>query len=111
MAAANRSPSRSGFLEVTPPGRRQAVEPGAAPVLALAPFRLDEPPALEPLESRIQRALLHSERPRDLLDADQYPVAVQAVQRDRLEEQGVEHAGEQTVGLGHVEVAPISWTG
>jgi hypothetical protein len=37
----------------------QRVELGVAPVLAVLPLRLDPPLLLEPMQGRIQRALLH----------------------------------------------------
>ena len=105
MAAASRSQPAAASSSRCPPGVGQPVVLGAAPVLALAPFRLDEPLVLEPVEGRIERALRHVQGlSRHLPDAEQHPVAVQAVERDGLEDQEVEGAGEQGSGLRGVHV-------
>ena len=47
-------PTGRFLLKPLPPGAGQPVELGPAPVLALAPFRRDEPLVLDPVEGRIE---------------------------------------------------------
>jgi hypothetical protein len=62
---------------------------------------------LEPVERGIQRALLNLQRvARDLLDAQQDPVAVRRAERDRLEDEQVERTLQQLGGGGQ---APSPW--
>ncbi len=64
------------LLEPPPSGAGQPVVLGAAPVLALSAFRLDEALMLQPVERGIERALRHVEGLfRDLPNPQQHPVA------------------------------------
>jgi hypothetical protein len=57
---------------------------------------------LEAVERGVERALLDQQRAaRDLLDAQQHAVAVQGAERDGLEDEHVERAGQQVSAGGH----------
>src|SRR6185437_13643498 len=71
----------------------QRVELGFAVVLRRAPARREPAAPDQAVERGIQRALLDQQRPaRDLLNAQQHPVAVQLAQRHRLEDEQVQRA-------------------
>jgi len=57
---------------------------------------------LQPVQRGVERALLNLQRAaRDLLDAQQYAVPVQLSERDGLEAQQVQRAGQQLGGIGN----------
>ena len=99
MADGQLVPAAVSSREPAPAGRGERVELRLALVVALAPFGGDQALVLEPVERRIERALRDLQGVAgDLLDAEQDAVAVQRLERHRLENQHVERARQQ-VGL------------
>src|SRR5262245_63318084 len=89
-------PAVDGFAEPPAAGRGQPVVLGTPVVLGDPPLGGEQALMLEAMERRIQRVLFDPERPtRDLLDALQHAVAVLGVQREGLENQQIERAGEE----------------
>src|SRR5206468_3148592 len=73
------------------PAGRQRVILRLATIVGLAPFRLDQSLMFEAVQRRIQRPLLDLELVAgNLLDAQQYAVAVKRSEGDRLQDQKVE---------------------
>src|SRR6476620_8506767 len=81
------SPPRLGFrAERAPALRGQPVVLGAPVVVARAPFAVDPALLLEPLERRVERALVDVEDAlRELLDALADPPTVHRLEVERLE--------------------------
>src|SRR5204863_4932369 len=92
-------PVRNFVLKLTASSPGQPVELRPALVLGLAPFRGDEALMLQPVQRRVQGALLDLEVvARDLLDAQQDAVAVLGTERNRFEDEQVERALEELGG-------------
>jgi hypothetical protein len=71
-------------------------------VLGFAPLTRDQALVLQPVERRLQRALLDLQLfAGDLLYAKQNPVAMQRAERDSLEDQHVESALQQIDLFSH----------
>src|SRR6185436_5505648 len=71
-------------------------------VLGGAPVAVDQSLMLEAIECGVQRALLNEQcAAGDLLDTKEHAIAVQLAERDCLENEEVESAGEDTRGVGH----------
>src|SRR5687767_1845968 len=98
--------------ELLPPGPGQRVELGPAASLVGLPHGSDPPLLLDPVEGRVERALLHVEHlVRHLADALDRAVAVQRPEREGLEDEHVERALEQVgFGAGHVVTSGDSVT-
>src|SRR5205823_9330350 len=97
-------PARGFLPKAFSASRRERVELRAAFVLALAPLRVDQALVFETVQRWIQRPLWHVQ---DILGnlryAQQHAIAVQRLQRDRLQNQHVESAWEQVSGcFSHV---------
>src|SRR4249920_2838863 len=105
---------RAGLrLELLATAARQRIELGFPVVLRGAPLGLDRALALEAMQRRIERSLLHAQRIlRDLLDAIGDGPAVLRLERERLEDQEIERSLRQIDlrRLGH-SASPSASTG
>src|SRR5262245_33773946 len=92
-------------LEALSTGGGERIELGLAVVVRRAPLAVDEALMLEPIEGGIERTLLDGERASgDLLDAQQHAVAMLRAERDGLEDQQIERAGQELRLCGHVSL-------
>src|ERR1700733_8744390 len=90
-------------MELAPPSRSQTVELRLAFVVRFPPLAGDPTLMFQSIERWIQRALLDLQLfARDLLNAQQNPVAVQRAKRDRFEDQHVQCALQQINRFAHV---------
>src|SRR5262249_40392256 len=89
-------PALRVFPQALPAGRGEAVELGAAVVVAHAPFGGEQALKLQAVERGVERALFDFERTAgDLADAEEYAVAVQGAERHGLQDEDVEGAGKE----------------
>ena len=87
--------------ELTAAGRREPVVLGPAAELRHLPLGFDPALMLEPMQGRVERALVDLEHVfGDLLDALGDRPAVQGVLLQRAQDQQVERAGQQIGGVG-----------
>src|SRR6476619_5330646 len=90
------------FPQTTAAGRGQRIELCAPVVVALAPFSSNQFLSLQAVERGVQRTLRYVERiARNLADPEQHSVPMQGFQRDSLQDQHVQCAGEQVCVLAH----------
>ena len=102
IASATRFQLTVSSLESTTSDGGEAVVLRFAIVLGGAPVAVDQSLMLEAIQRGIERALLNEQcAAGDLLDAKEHAVAVQLAERDRLQNEEVEGAGEDTRWICH----------
>src|SRR5687767_9903874 len=78
-----------------PARARESIVARAPVVRRFAPLALDQPAVLQPLQRRVERALIHLElAPRDLLDPLADAPAVQGRERQRLQDEKIDGAAK-----------------